>query len=64
MPDREDPPPSALARGAAKSSDVERVRRDVDKAAVRKVQDDQASVAHRRRRLGSRSAARKPDAQP
>jgi hypothetical protein len=53
-----------MAHGAAKSSDVERVRRDVDKAEVRVAQDDQVSAARRRRRLRSREAERKPGARP
>jgi hypothetical protein len=53
-----------LAHGPAKSSDIERVRRDVDNAEVRVARDDQASAARRRRRLRGREAERKPDAQP
>ena len=64
MPDHEDRSPSALAHGAAKSSDIERVRRDVDNAEVRVARDDQASAERRQRRLSGREAERKPDAQP
>jgi hypothetical protein len=64
MPDNEERPPSALAHGAAKSSDIERVRRNVDKAEGRVTHDDQASTARRRRRLRGREAARNADAQP
>jgi hypothetical protein len=63
MPDHKERPPNALAHGPAKSSDVERVRRDVDKAEVRVTQDDQASTARRRRRLRAREARGNADAQ-
>jgi hypothetical protein len=53
-----------LAHGPAKSSDIERVRRDVDDAEMRVARDDQASAARRRRRLRDREAERKPDAHP
>ena len=64
MPDHTDRPPSALAHGAAKSSDIERVRRDVDNAEVRVARDDEASAARGRRRLRGSEAERKPDPQP
>ena len=64
MPDHTERPPSALAHGAAKSSDIERVRRDVDSAEVRVARDDQASAARRQRRLRGREAERSPDARP
>jgi hypothetical protein len=64
MPDHEERPPSTLAHGAAKSSDIERVRRNVDKAEVRVTHDSQTSTARRRRRLRGREAARRDDAQP
>ncbi len=64
MPDHKEHSPSALAHGAAKSSDIERVRRDVDKAEVRVAHDEQASAARRRRRLRAREAEREADAQP
>jgi hypothetical protein len=63
MPDHKERPPNALAHGAAKSSDIERVRRDVDQAEVRVTHDDQASTARRRRQLRSREAERKSGAQ-
>jgi hypothetical protein len=63
MPDHEERPPTALAHGAAKSSDIERVRRNVDKAEARVTHDGQASTARRRRQLRSRQAARSADAQ-
>jgi hypothetical protein len=64
MPDHEERPPTALAHGAAKSSDIERVRRNVDDAEVRAMHDKQTSSARRRRRLRGRVAARKADVQP
>jgi hypothetical protein len=64
MPDHEERPPTALARGAAKSSDIERVRRNVDQAEVRVTHDAQTSTARRRRRLRGRAAQRDDDAQP
>jgi hypothetical protein len=63
MPDHEERPPNALAHGAAKSTDVERVRRDVDKAEVRVTHDAQASTARRRRKLRVREAEGNSDAQ-
>jgi hypothetical protein len=39
MPDRTAPPPSALAHGPTKSSDIERVRRDVERAKVKVAQE-------------------------
>jgi hypothetical protein len=64
MPDHEERPPTALAHGAAKTSDIERVRRNVDKAEVRVTHDAQASTARRRRRLRGREAQRDEDARP
>jgi hypothetical protein len=64
MPNHEERPPTALAHGAAKSSDIERVRRNVDKAEVRVTYDTQTSTARRRRRLRGREAQRRDDAQP
>ena len=64
MPDHKERPPSALAHGAAKSSDIERVRRDVDDADARVARADQVSGARRRRRLRGREAERGPAAQP
>ena len=64
MPEHEERTPTTLAHGAAKSSDIERVRRNVDKAEVRMTHDDQASTARRRRRLRSREAEREADARP
>ena len=64
MPDHEERPPTALAHGAAKSSDIERVRRNVDEAEVRVTDDAQNSTERRRRRLRDREAQRDEDAQP
>ena len=64
MPDHKEQPASALAHGAAKSSDIERVRRDVDNAEARVAQDDQASAASRRKRIRDRAARNEPDAKP
>jgi hypothetical protein len=59
---RSDPRPRW--HGAAKSSDIERVRRNVDQAEVRVTDDTQTSTARRRRRLRGREAQRRDDAQP
>ncbi len=64
MPDHKEHPASALAHGAAKSSDIERVRRDVDNAEARVARDDQASAASRRKRIRDRAARNEPDAKP
>jgi hypothetical protein len=64
MSDHQEPTPSALAHGAVKSSDIERVRRDVDKCEARVAQDDEASATGRMKRLRDRATPRDPDAQP
>jgi hypothetical protein len=64
MPDHEERPPTALAHGAVKSSDIERVRRDVDKSDARVAHDDKATAARRERRLRGREAEREQDARP
>jgi hypothetical protein len=53
MPDRKAPPPSALAHGPTKSSDIERVRKDVERATVKVAQDDRAVAAQRLREAKS-----------
>ena len=63
MPDHRDRPPSSLARGPAKPSDIERVRRDVDDAEARTVREEEVSVARHRERVSSRLAEREEDAQ-
>ena len=64
MPDHDERPPTALAHGAAKTSDIERVRRNVDQAEVRVTNDAQTSTACRPRQLRGREAQRRDDAQP
>jgi hypothetical protein len=64
MPDHKERPPTALAHGAVKSSDIERVRRDVDKSDARVAHDDKAAAARRERRLRGREAEREQDARP
>jgi|SoiMethySBSTD1v2_1073268.scaffolds.fasta_scaffold1660120_2 hypothetical protein len=61
MPHHEERPPTTLAHGAAKSDDIERVRRDVDNADECLTQGDEAPVRARRR---SRRAERTPEPQP
>ena len=63
MPDHRDKPPSALAHGAAKTSDIERVRRDVDEVAVRAVHEEEVSVVRLRMRVSDRTADHEEDAQ-
>ena len=63
MPDHRDKPASAMARGPAKCSDIERVRRDVDEAEARSVQAEEISVARHRRQVASRTAEHEEDAQ-
>jgi hypothetical protein len=64
MPDHQERPPVALARGAAQSGDIERVRRDVDAAEETVARDDKTSAARRRRARRSREAAREPEGRP
>jgi len=64
MPDHEEQPASALAHGAAKSSDIERVRRDVNSAEARVAHDDRALATRRERRIRKREAQSTRDAQP
>jgi hypothetical protein len=59
MPDHKDRPPTTLAHGSAKSSDIERVRQNVDSAEERVANAAQVSAARERRRR-SRKAAGKP----
>ena len=61
MPDHAEPSPAAMAHGPAKSSDVERVRRDVEKAEEKVARDLLASAAER---LADRRSEPKPDARP
>jgi hypothetical protein len=64
MPDREERPAGALAHGAVKSSDIERVRRNVDKCDARAAHDDQAIAARREQRLRRRAAKPKQAPKP
>jgi hypothetical protein len=45
-----------LAHGPAKSSDIERARRDVDEADAQSVRAEEVSVARHRQRVSSRLA--------
>jgi hypothetical protein len=62
MHDHRDKPASALAHGPAKSSDIERVRRDADDADARSVSAEEASVARHRQRVAKRKAEHEDDA--
>jgi hypothetical protein len=62
MPDHRDKPASAMAHGAAKCSDIERVRRDVNEADARSVRTEEVSVAHHRLRVAGRRARHEEDA--
>jgi multidrug resistance efflux pump len=63
MPDHQERPPTALAHGAVKSDDIERVRRDVDQSDARVARKKKTSAARREREL-RRKAERQPDADP
>jgi hypothetical protein len=63
MPDHRDKPASAMARGAAKCSDIERVRRDVEEADACSVRAEEASVARRRERVANRTTEQEAAAQ-
>jgi hypothetical protein len=56
MPDHRDKPASAMARGPAKDSDIERVRRDIDKADAQSVREEEVAVARHRERVTARVA--------
>ena len=58
MPDHQERPAASLAHGSVKSSDIERVRKAVDKSDARALHDDQASAAKREQRLRRRDAKR------
>ena len=62
MPHHRDKPATALAHGAAKCSDIERVRQDVDEADARSVRAEEISVARHRERVASRAAEHAKDA--
>ena len=63
MPDHRDKPANALAHGATKSDDIERVRHDADEADARSVRAEEVSVAQHRERVASRTAEHEEDAQ-
>jgi hypothetical protein len=63
MPDHQDKPASALAHGPAKSTDIERVRRDVDEVDARSVRAEKVSVERHRQRASGRAAENEDDAQ-
>jgi hypothetical protein len=62
MPDHRDKPASALAHGPAKSSDIERVRRDADDADARSVHAEELSVERHRQRVSKHVAEHEEDA--
>jgi flagellar basal body rod protein FlgC len=64
MPDHQERPPSALAHGAVKCSDIERVREEVDKSGARVAHEEKVSAARRERLLRVRAAEREQDVQP
>jgi hypothetical protein len=63
MPDHEERPPTALAHGAVKSGDIERVRRDVDQSDARVAHNKKSAAARRERELRHK-AERQQDAEP
>ena len=63
MPDHRDRPPSALAHGPAKASDIEAVRENIDEADTCVVRTEEVSVARHRQRISGRAAEREEDAQ-
>lgn len=63
MPDHEERDPTALAHGAVKSGDIERVRRDVDESDARVAYNKKSAAARRERELRDK-AERQQDAEP
>ena len=63
MPDHRDKPASAMARGPAKGSDIERVRREVDDVDARAVRAEEVAVARHRQRVADRVEEHEGDAQ-
>jgi hypothetical protein len=63
MPDHRDKPASALARGPAKCSDIERVRREVDEVDAHAVRTEEIAVARHRERVAGRDGQHEEDAQ-
>jgi hypothetical protein len=64
MSDHRDRPASALAHGPAKSTDIERARRDVDEADAQSERAEEVSVARHRQRVSTGVAENEEDAQP
>jgi hypothetical protein len=58
MRDHKDRLPSALAHGPAQSSDIERVRQDIDSAKVCVANAAQVSVKRERRRRSRKAAGK------
>ena len=61
MSDHQERAPNALAHGPVKSSDIERVRRDIGKCSAHLAREDEASATDRVRRLMDRDGARALD---
>ena len=51
MPGHEERPPSAMAHGAVKSGDIERVRRDVDQCEARVAHDKKIAATRKEQEL-------------
>jgi hypothetical protein len=58
MPDHRDRPAGAMAHGPTKSSDIERVRRDVDEADARSMRAEEVLVARHWQRVARRVTER------
>jgi hypothetical protein len=58
MSDHQERAPNALAHGPVKSSDIERVRRDIGKCSAHVAREDEASATDRVRRLMDRDGDR------
>jgi hypothetical protein len=56
MPDHEERPPTALAHGAVKSGDIERVRRDVDESGARVAEETKMAAARKEQELRHKAA--------
>jgi hypothetical protein len=64
MPAHEDPPPTALAHGPAKSTDIEQCRQDIDKATKVVAADEKVSAARRLQEVHDREVEAKRHARP
>ena len=62
MPDHRDRPASAMAHGATKCSDVERVRRDLGEVDERSVAAEEVAVSRHRQKVATRVAQHEQDA--